>query len=98
MLIKIKFVLNENNLIEPGSKDISIRILGTHGEVLGADNHEDLMDTDKLVSLKKKISYGGKAESIDLKFKQDADYKKGNHTVEILSDGVLLTRNSINLE
>lgn len=91
--IKITFILEKNELLEPGEKEISVRILGTNGEVLGAGN-DILQDSDKLVSMKETISYGGEPQDVSFIFKQDESYKKGNHTIEILSDGEFLTRGS----
>ncbi|MCB9246261.1 MAG: hypothetical protein H6606_07495 [Flavobacteriales bacterium] len=91
--IKITFVLEKNELLEPGEKEISVRILGTNGEVLGAGN-DVLLDSDKLVSMKEKIKYGGEPQDVHFTFKQEEAYKKGIHTIEILSDGEFLTRGS----
>jgi len=95
--IQMEFVLDPNELIEKGTKIIAVRILGVSGEVLGAGN-EDLQDSDKLISMKKEIDYSGDQHAISFKFKQDEAYKKGVHTVEVLGDGKLLTRNSFRLE
>jgi len=95
--IRFSFLLEPNELIENGEKVVTIRLLGTNGEVLGAGNDEVLMDSDKLVTMTKTINYTGDPEDLKFKFRQDAEYKKGTYKVEVLSDGLLLTRSVFNL-
>lgn len=95
--INLRFTMDPNELIENGSKTVAIRILGVSGEVLGAGN-EDLKDSDQLVSMSKEVNYEGESQELKFEFKQEEAFKKGTHTVEVLSDGKLLTRNSFRLE
>lgn len=95
--ISIKFELIPSDIIELGSKAVSIRILGTNGEVLTNDN-EVLQDSDQLVTYKHEFNFTGEPESVSFNFKQKALYKKGEHTIEIIQDGKLLTRADFMLE
>jgi len=89
--ISISFDLEGNDLIEPGERTISVRILGTNTEVLGANN-PDLTDSDQLVSWQEVITYDGESQTIKFKFKQEESYAKGDHLVEILDGDKFLTR------
>lgn len=95
--ISIKFELIPSDIIDLGSKSVSIRILGTNGEVLTNDN-DVLQDSDQLVTHKHEFNFTGEPESVSFTFKQKALYKKGEHTIEIIQDGKLLTRADFMLE
>lgn len=92
----VKFDLQGNDLIEQGTKKISVRILGTNTQVLGANN-PDLTDSDQLVSWQEEVDYDGETQTIKFKFEQKEAYQKGDHTVEILDNDVLLNRMTFKL-
>jgi hypothetical protein len=94
--IEISFSIVESDLIEFGEKEIVLRILGTNGEVLGADNNT-LLDSDKLISMSEAINFQGSTEKIKFKFEQEEAFKKGGHTAEIWHNGERLVRTQFNL-
>jgi hypothetical protein len=94
--IEISFTILESPLIEPGEKELLLRVVGTNREVLGANNGQ-LTDSDKLFSMKKDFTYSGTEEDFKFTFKQEEAYKKGGHYAEIWSDGKMLVRSPFNL-
>ncbi|MBO6516862.1 MAG: hypothetical protein JJ975_09965 [Bacteroidia bacterium] len=95
--IEVSFTVLESPMIYEGDKEIVLRIIGTNGEVLGADNSM-LTDSDKLVSMKKPFTYDGTEQDFKMRFKQEEAYKKGGHYAEIWSEGKMITRSPFNLE
>lgn len=95
--IEISFVVVESELVEHGDKEIVLRILGTNGEVLGANN-DVLSDSDKLVSMTETFKFTGQSEKIKFTYNQEATYKKGGYTAEIWHDGERLVRTQFNLD
>ena len=96
--IKFQLTVLGGDLIEKGEKELSLRLIGVNGEVLGAENDEALIDSDQLVSMQETFDYEGENATVTFNFSQKADYNKGQHIVEVLSDGELVTRTMFNLE
>lgn len=95
--IEISFTILESPIIERGQKELTLRIIGTNKEVLGADNDE-LSDSDKLYSMKKDFTYDGKDQKFKMNFEQEESYKPGTHYAELWSEGKLITRTAFNLD
>lgn len=95
--LDIAFTIVGNELIENGKKAISIRVIGTNSEVLGANN-DVLMESSKLVSMTETFDYKGSSQRFHLKFKQDEAWKQGQHTVEIIHEGKVIDRIAFILE
>ena len=94
--LKISFKVRASNLVEPGEKNISFRILGTSGEVL-ANNVQSLTNSDELVSTEQSIDYTGQEQIVTIYFSQDAKYKPGLHKLEVLHEGKLLDKQEFQL-
>lgn len=91
--LKITFTLLENKLVEPGDKEIVIRMLGKSNEVLTEDN-PTLTDSDKLSTLTKTINYQNEIVKTTIFYNQKAKYKKGTYTIELLHNDNLIGRAS----
>lgn len=89
--LDISFMVVGNELIDNGKKEISIRIIGTNNEVLGADN-DVLTESSKLVSMVEKFDYTGKSTDFNVTFKQEEKWKPGQHTIELLHNGKVIDR------
>lgn len=89
--LDISFLVVGNELIDNGEKEISIRIIGTNNEVLGADN-DVLTESSKLVSMVEKFDYTGKSTDFNVTFKQEEKWKPGQHTIELLHNGKVIDR------
>ncbi|NUM32100.1 MAG: hypothetical protein HUU47_07220 [Bacteroidetes bacterium] len=91
--LKINFSLLENKLIEPGEKEIVVRLLGTSNEVLTEDN-PTLTDSDKLSTLTKVINYQNDLVKTTIFYSQKAKFKKGTYSIELLQNDNLIGRAS----
>jgi antitoxin component HigA of HigAB toxin-antitoxin module len=91
--LKITFTILENQLVEPGNKEITVRILGTNKEVLTNDN-DKLTDTDKLVTMVETVDFQGDAIKTTINYTQKPTYKKGTYTVELIHNEKLMGRAS----
>jgi ATP-dependent protease HslVU (ClpYQ) ATPase subunit len=89
--LKITFTILQNELVEPGNKDIVIRIIGTSNEVLTNDN-EKLMDTDKLSTMTEPIYFQNDLIKTTIFYTQKASYKKGTYSIELLHRDKLMGR------
>lgn len=89
--LKITFTILQNELVEPGNKDIVIRIIGTSNEVLTNDN-EKLMDTEKLSTMTETIDFQNDLIKTTIFYTQKASYKKGTYTIELLHRDKLMGR------
>ncbi len=88
--LKITFTILQNELVEPGNKDIVIRLIGTSNEVL-TDN-EKLMDTEKLSSMTETVDFQNEPVKTTVFYSQEAKYKKGTYTVELINNDKLMGR------
>ena len=91
--LKISFTLLANELVEPGNKEITIRLLGTNKEVLTNEN-EKLTDTDKLSTMVQTIDYQNDPIKTTIFYSQKANYKKGTYTIEMIHNDKLMGRAS----
>ena len=91
--LKISFTILENELVEPGNKDIIIRLLGTNKEVLTNEN-EKLTDSDKLSTMVQTIEYQNEPIKTTIFYTQKAKYKKGTYTIELIHNDKLMGRAS----
>ncbi|MCC6721494.1 MAG: hypothetical protein IT243_04780 [Bacteroidia bacterium] len=91
--LKISFSILENKLVEPGDKDIVVRLIGTNKEVLTEDN-PTLSDTDKLSTLTKTINYQNDLVKTTIFYTQKANFKKGTYSIELIHNDNLIGRAS----
>ncbi|MFM9944044.1 MAG: hypothetical protein ACKVQB_02305 [Bacteroidia bacterium] len=91
--LKISFTILDNDLVEAGNKDITIRLLGTNKEVLTNEN-EKLADSDKLSTMVQTIDYQNDPIKTTIFYSQKATYKKGTYTVELIHNDKLMGRAS----
>jgi len=91
--LKITFTILENNLVEAGNKDITIRLIGTNKEVLTNEN-EKLADSDKLSTMVQSIDYQNEPIKTTIFYTQKATYKKGTYIIELIHNDKLMGRAS----
>lgn len=91
--LKISFTILANELVAPGNKDITIRLLGTNKEVL-TNNNEKLDDTDKLSTMVQSIDFQNEPIKTTIFYSQQAKYKKGTYTIELIHNDKLMGRAS----
>lgn len=95
--LKITFTLLENELVEAGDKEITIRIIGTNKEVLTEEN-PSLTDTDKLSSKTETVNYQNEQIKVVINYSQKAIYKKGAYSIELIHKDKLMGRASFILK
>ncbi len=95
--LKITFTLLENQLVDPGDKEITIRIIGTTKEVLTDDN-PSLTDTDKLSTMKETVNYQNEQQKVSVSYSQKASFKKGAYSIELIHNDKLMGRASFILK
>jgi chromosome segregation ATPase len=89
--LKISFIILQNELVEPGNKDIVIRIIRDDKEVLTNDN-DKLMDTEKLSTMTVTVDFQNDIIKTTIFYAQKASYKKGTYTIELLHKDKLMGR------
>ncbi len=89
--LKITFTILQNELVEPGNKDIVIRLIGINNEVLTNDN-EKLMDTEKLSSMTETVDFQNELVKTTVFYNQKASFKKGTYTIELINNNKLMGR------
>lgn len=101
--VKINFALLENSLIEPGKKNIYVRISGPDEKVLtdgnDDDSHSFILKGERLqFSLKETVNYDGKSTDITLFWKQKDEYKPGVYNVDVFSDSSQIGAGTFSLQ
>lgn len=94
--IKISFKVLGSQLTITEDKELTIRILAPNGAVL-TESVSKLTDSDDLYSLKKIIGYDGSEKGVTYYYDQKAEYMKGNYTVELIHNNILLDKSTFSL-
>ncbi|MGB0850848.1 MAG: hypothetical protein ACPGTP_06350 [Bacteroidia bacterium] len=94
--LKISFSVLPSNLTVTEDKKINIRIIESSGAVLTRDT-DQLTDSDELFSLQESFEYDGSEKLITYFYDQEAAYKKGTYTIEVLHEDKLLDRSTFSL-
>ena len=89
--LEINFTVLPSDAIQTGEHTIAVRIIGTSGEVL-LENLDQLTDSDDLISFEYTIDYSGDEQEVSIEYSQEAEFKVGNHKIEIYQDGKLIDR------
>lgn len=95
--LKISFTILANDLVEPGNKEVTIRLIGTNKEVLTNEN-DKLTDTDKLSTMVQTIDYQNDPIKTTIFYNQKSSYKKGTYTIELINNDKLMGRSSFILK
>jgi len=99
--LHICFILGENAIAKPGSKNLYMRIIDPEGKVLTSGKEEEFeFEGGRMVySLVKEVNYQNK--QMDICVYQNAPtakgFKEGKHTVEIYTDKVLIGSADVSL-
>ncbi|MDP2176060.1 MAG: hypothetical protein Q8K70_09145 [Bacteroidota bacterium] len=86
--IRVKFVINKNEISDSGEKDIFVKIIGPDGAPIANKVQTTKVDgTETLYTEKKTIDYqNAKIEGV-VYCKKQGDYPKGVYTIDIFSEG-----------
>ncbi|HBS85578.1 MAG: hypothetical protein A2W91_14555 [Bacteroidetes bacterium GWF2_38_335] len=98
--IKISMILSENDLIDPGSRNVYIRIARPDQIVL-ATNEDDLFSyggSKIIYSEKKQVDYQGKDTDFFLFWNKDQELIPGTYHLDIFMDGSLIGNATFSLK
>lgn len=102
--LKICFTIGENKLVQPGSKDIYLRIARPDNVILIYDKTDaytfEYEGNILQYSLKKTIDYNGSAQDVCLSWKKpdlNEDTMEGRYNVSIYADGKLIGESAFEL-
>lgn len=97
--VKTHFTLSENHVIDNGSVDIYLRVLGPDGAVMSA-NTETFRgnDQDLTFTVKQTIDYNNSDTPVDIAWAKGSQFVKGKYNVEIYHSGNLIGKSLIDLK
>jgi cell division protein FtsB len=86
--IKIRFMLDQNLVADPGDKDIFVKIIGPDGAPLASKTETTMVDgTPTLYTEKKTVDYQNEKVEQVVYCKKQGNFTKGEYTVEIFAEG-----------
>ena len=86
--IRVKFVLNKNEISDAGEKEIYVKIIGPDGAPIANKVQTTKVDgTETLYTEKKMVDYQNEKLEATVYCKKQGDYPKGTYTVEIFTEG-----------
>ena len=95
--IKVCFTLAQNKVVEPGEKNVYIRILTPSNKVLGKE--VILVDDEEIVcSAKRKIQYDNRDIEVCVFWTKDHEISTGIYKVEVYERGKLIGNTSFELK
>jgi predicted RNase H-like nuclease (RuvC/YqgF family) len=86
--IKVRFIIDKNDISDSGEKDIFVKIIGPDGAPIASKVQTTKVDgTETLYTEKKTIDYqNAKIEGV-VYCKKQGDYPKGVYTIDIFAEG-----------
>jgi cell division protein FtsB len=86
--VRVKFVLNKNEISDAGEKEIYVKIIGPDGAPIANKVQTTKVDgTETLYTEKKMVDYQNEKLEATVYCKKQGDYPKGTYTVEIFTEG-----------
>jgi len=86
--IRVKFVLDQNMVADPGDKDIFVKIIAPDGSPITSKAQTTKVDgTETLYTEKKTVDYQNEKTEQVVYCKKQGNYNKGEYTVEIFAEG-----------
>jgi predicted RNase H-like nuclease (RuvC/YqgF family) len=86
--IRVKFVLNKNEISDAGEKEIYVKIIGPDGAPIANKVQTTKVDgTETLYTEKKMVDYQNEKLEATVYCKKQGDYPKGTYTIEIFTEG-----------
>lgn len=101
--LKLSFQLDENRIAQTGSKDLYICITDPSGqpvsvEALGSGNFTTRDTGNKVFTVKKSVDYvQGQVLPVEVSWKQNSKFQKGEYKVEIYNNGFKIGAGSVSL-
>ena len=86
--VRVKFVLNKNEISDAGEKEIYVKIIGPDGAPIANKVQTTKVDgTETLYTEKKIVDYQNEKLEATVYCKKQGDYPKGTYTIEIFTEG-----------
>jgi predicted RNase H-like nuclease (RuvC/YqgF family) len=86
--VRVKFVLNKNEISDAGEKEIYVKIIGPDGAPIANKVQTTKVDgTETLFTEKKIVDYQNEKLEATVYCKKQGDYPKGTYTIEIFTEG-----------
>jgi cell division protein FtsB len=86
--IKVKFIIDQNAVADPGDKDIFVKIIGPDGSPITSKAQTTKVDgTETLYTEKKTVDYQNEKSEQVVYCKKQGNFTKGEYTVEIFAEG-----------
>ena len=97
--VSTKFVLAENHVIDNGSVDMYLRVLGPDGAVISTNSETFKAENQDLTyTVKQTVDYNNSDTQIDVAWAKGSNFFKGKYNVEIYHSGNLIGRSMIDLK
>lgn len=97
--IRTHFTLGENQVIDNGSIDIYIRVLGPDGAVMSAEKETfKLNGQDMSYTMKETVQYSNSDTPVAIMWAKGSEFVKGKYNVEIYHSGILIGKSMIELK
>ncbi len=86
--VKVSFTINENSVANTGDKDVFVKIISPDGSPIATKvQTTNFEGTETLYTEKKTIDYNSEKQDVIVYCKKQGDFKKGEYTVEVFSEG-----------
>lgn len=97
--IRTRFTLVENKVIDRGSVDLYIRVVGPDGAVMSSMQDAFSSNGQSLnYTLKETVDYANVDTPVEVSWAKGTQFSVGTYTVEIYHSGVLIGKSSIQLK
>lgn len=100
--IKISFNLAKNDLAAKETKEIMMRLIEPDGSALynlSTGSGTFMLDgTETFYTAKRDIVYDNTQQPVSFIYAKGAEYKRGQHTIELYADGFLIGKSTFNLK
>jgi predicted nuclease with TOPRIM domain len=99
--IRTKFIIGENHVVDKGSIDIYIRVMGPDGTVMASPEQGNFQSNDQLTlayTLKLSVEYNNQDKTVEALWAKQTPFTKGKYSIEIYHKGQILGNSSVDLK
>ena len=99
MRIHTRFVLSENHVIDNGSVDIYLRVIGPDGNVMATGSDIVPGNSSNLIYTKKQtVDYANADTPVDVELAKGSQFQPGNYKIEIYHSGASIGESKLVLK
>ncbi len=103
-MLRIRFDIDENRLVDNGSKDIFVRVTSPDGRLLsnaaygsGVTTTDDGQQLSYTASKSVSLSANTPVKGVQIDWKQESDYQKGTYAIDLYNAGFRIGGGSVTL-